>query len=329
MYMIFFSTIVHIFEKIFFPLVAHAAYDLQLPSFANASDPASLVNAIYQYALGIAGTLAVVMIVYGGVKYVVTGGNGAAQKDAMDIIKSAVWGIVLLGGAFLILNTVNPTLTILKNPGLTPVTIVAPPTTSGGPASGPYDPVVDPASTKNSDTHIAQLAQQYLQIKSGDGLSKSSTCTDGSDPYSIMTDVSQGHYPYVCSPGCSKQISNGCSAGANNNVTLSTNLLDKFITAEQARKTGGVPNYTVSSLTGGPHHNGSAHYTGNAADIVPTGGLTDWSKVFDYFQKIGASPYYEFDSTTLCNGWCFTQDWNIGQHILDSTSSNRHLHVQF
>ena len=121
----------HIFSFIttfFSPLVAHA-YDLELPSFANATDPASLVNNIYMYALGIAGTLAVVMIVYGGVKYVVTGGNSSAQKDAIEIIKSAVWGIVLLGGAFLILNTINPTLTVLKNPGLTQVQITVPTST--------------------------------------------------------------------------------------------------------------------------------------------------------------------------------------------------------
>ncbi len=95
-----------------------SSFTLEYPKFLDDEEqtPAQFVENFYLYALGISGTLAVVMIVFGGVKYVTSAGNVSARTDALDIIKSAVWGIVLLGGAYLILNTINPQLTQLKDP---------------------------------------------------------------------------------------------------------------------------------------------------------------------------------------------------------------------
>lgn len=90
---------------------------LNLPDFASAESPADFIIKIYIYALSIAGALALAMIVYGGIKYALSGGNVGSTSESLDIVKSAVWGIALLAGAYLILNTINPDLTILKNPG--------------------------------------------------------------------------------------------------------------------------------------------------------------------------------------------------------------------
>lgn len=88
------------------------------PSFVSANSPASFVSGLYAYALSIAGALAVIMIVYGGVKYVASGGSVSARSDAMDIIKNAIFGIVLLFGGYIILYTINPNLVNIKNPNL-------------------------------------------------------------------------------------------------------------------------------------------------------------------------------------------------------------------
>jgi len=82
---------------------------------AGNSSPAQIVSQLYTYALGIAGTLAVMMIVYGGIKYIIGAGNTSAQGDAKDIITSAIWGIVLLAGAYLVLSTINPDIVNLNN----------------------------------------------------------------------------------------------------------------------------------------------------------------------------------------------------------------------
>jgi hypothetical protein len=100
-----------------------SSFTIEYPEFVEDSHqkPAEFVQNFYLYALSISGTLAVVMIVFGGVKYVASAGNVSARTDALDIIKSAVWGIVLLGGAYLILNTIDPQLTQLKDPTLGPI----------------------------------------------------------------------------------------------------------------------------------------------------------------------------------------------------------------
>ena len=98
-----------------------ATTTINYPSFVNSTTPGGFVGSTYTYALGLAGTLAVIMIVYGGVKYVASAGNTSQQADARDIIQNAVLGILLLGGAYLILNTINPEITKLKSPSLTPI----------------------------------------------------------------------------------------------------------------------------------------------------------------------------------------------------------------
>lgn len=98
------------------PVIALGAeVTLTYPPFASAGSPAAFVSQLYNYALGIAGTLAIMMIVYGGIKYIVSSGNTSAQSDAKDIITSAIWGIVLLAGAYLVLSTINPEIVLLKD----------------------------------------------------------------------------------------------------------------------------------------------------------------------------------------------------------------------
>ncbi len=64
--------------------------------------PTELVGFFYRYALALVGVAAVAMIVYGGIRYAISGGG------ALDIIKSAIFGLVLLLGSYVLLNTINP-----------------------------------------------------------------------------------------------------------------------------------------------------------------------------------------------------------------------------
>ncbi len=71
----------------------------------------------YQFGVGIAGILAVGMIVVGAITISLSGAIDK-QKEGKDMIKNAIWGVVLLLGSYLILNTVNPELTKLKEPSV-------------------------------------------------------------------------------------------------------------------------------------------------------------------------------------------------------------------
>ena len=66
------------------------------------------ISALYVFFVGVAGILATVMIIYGGYKYVISRGNAGKMSDARDQITTAITGLVLSLGAYLILLTINP-----------------------------------------------------------------------------------------------------------------------------------------------------------------------------------------------------------------------------
>jgi len=104
---------------------AVAGIILPLSVAAQGGTPPSIaeyVATFYRFSLGIAGVLAVAMIVVGSLYYSL---SGIAEKknQGKEFITSAIYGLILLLGAYLILNTINPELTTLKDlSGLTPVT---------------------------------------------------------------------------------------------------------------------------------------------------------------------------------------------------------------
>lgn len=80
-----------------------------------ASIPAYITR-IYQFAIGISGIVAVGMIVAGAIMISASAGNTSLQGEGRDMITSALWGLVLLFGAYLILRAVNPGLVLLREP---------------------------------------------------------------------------------------------------------------------------------------------------------------------------------------------------------------------
>lgn len=83
----------------------------------EAGGPGFVANA-YSFALFISGALAFGAIVYGGIKYVFAAGNPSGQSDGKEWVKGALLGLLLLGGAYLILRTINPNIVDLKIEGL-------------------------------------------------------------------------------------------------------------------------------------------------------------------------------------------------------------------
>lgn len=74
---------------------------------------AEYINAIYKYMIGIGITIAIVMIMIGGLQYVLGAGSGNVDKGK-ERIKNGIVGLILLWSVFLILHTVNPQLVSLK-----------------------------------------------------------------------------------------------------------------------------------------------------------------------------------------------------------------------
>ncbi len=72
-------------------------------------DLGSYIGKLFQFVIGFAGILAVIMIVIGGVQYMSTDSIDG-KKDGLDKVKSALWGLLLALASYLILNTINPDL---------------------------------------------------------------------------------------------------------------------------------------------------------------------------------------------------------------------------
>ena len=107
----------------FASVFAAAEISTTLPGPYNIAEtgPVGIIANAYYIALGVGGLLAFGSIVIAGIKWTTSQGNPGTISDAKDQIVQALWGLVLLGGAFVILNTINPELTVLRLPNLSEV----------------------------------------------------------------------------------------------------------------------------------------------------------------------------------------------------------------
>lgn len=105
--------------KKLYPIVA-ISINPNIPGVNNVSTagPAGWIASFYKLALIIAGILAFGSVVYGGFLYATSAGNASKQSDGRSWILSALIGLLLLGGAYIILQTVSPNLVKLQNPKL-------------------------------------------------------------------------------------------------------------------------------------------------------------------------------------------------------------------
>jgi len=89
------------------------------PNPCTGGDGASLgrcVSQIYIWALGIAGVLALVMIMVGGYMIMTASGNGSQVQKGREYIISSAIGLALLLGAYLLLSTINKDLVNFNEP---------------------------------------------------------------------------------------------------------------------------------------------------------------------------------------------------------------------
>jgi hypothetical protein len=111
-----------------------AVIDTSLPGPYDISKtgPVGAIGNIYYFAMALGGFLAFASIVYAGIKWTASRGNSSTISDAKDQITQALIGLLLLMGSFIVLNTINPQLTILKFPELTKIEMAAGPPGGGG-----------------------------------------------------------------------------------------------------------------------------------------------------------------------------------------------------
>jgi hypothetical protein len=76
------------------------------------------IKTIYLFAMGIAGILAMALIVVSGFQWLTATGSMSTIGQAKARINNAILGLIVLLSAYLLLNTINPALVNLKEPVL-------------------------------------------------------------------------------------------------------------------------------------------------------------------------------------------------------------------
>lgn len=79
------------------------------------ADLNSYLNLAVKVILGVAGVLAVIMIMIGGIQYLSTDAIGG-KSEGREKISGALWGIAIALVSWIILNTINPDLLNVRIP---------------------------------------------------------------------------------------------------------------------------------------------------------------------------------------------------------------------
>jgi hypothetical protein len=146
-----------------------------------ADNPARYIARLYQFGLMIVGFIALGAIIYGAALYTLSAGNMASKEEGKSWMLNAIYGILLLLGAYLILYTINPSLVNLANPTVEPINLdtLLPPSTYQAAST---------TQTSNSPTESSgQLSDGCLVSQSTGGMFGADTTINGQQVSSLST----------------------------------------------------------------------------------------------------------------------------------------------
>jgi hypothetical protein len=110
-------------------VLAQRELEVPLPQFGGEPEItktpllSDYVRYIFNFVVGISGLIAFGVIVFGGIRYLTSAGNPTTMADAQNQIFSALIGLLVILGSYLLLTTINPQLIIIS-PQLEPAGLV-------------------------------------------------------------------------------------------------------------------------------------------------------------------------------------------------------------
>lgn len=126
-----------------FPRIAAAQGDgVALTNPLGTSDVRVIIGRVIQAALGLSGSIALLMIIYGGFLWLTSGGNTEKIEQGKKILIWAVLGLVVLFSAYTITNAIIQGITTGN--------------TSGGSESAAAPTTTDPCDTNGDGTIDAE-----------------------------------------------------------------------------------------------------------------------------------------------------------------------------
>ncbi|MDP1689974.1 MAG: pilin [bacterium] len=183
--------------------------DVQTATGMSATGFATFFNNLYKYCVGLSATLAVIMIIWGGLEYSTQDIPGAKQ-NGKEKIQNAIFGLVLVLSPVLVFSIINPRILSLSL-NFTPINLTYTNTapTGGGGARGAVDAatgcMVTGTLLKNASCPTQQAAQNFAaacstgtgRVSASCQTVTSSGCADTS--YKATCDTTSGAVtgPYV------------------------------------------------------------------------------------------------------------------------------------
>ncbi len=84
------------------------------PSLGEKDILPKYVSYIFNFAVAISGLIALGALIYAGFRYLTSSGDPSKMQDAKEQIISAFWGLLIILASFLILQNINPQLTLME-----------------------------------------------------------------------------------------------------------------------------------------------------------------------------------------------------------------------
>ncbi len=213
-------------------------------SAVNANSLANFFNNLYKYLIGLAATLAVIMIIWGGLE-ISTKDSVSKQSDGKERIYQAIIGLVLVLSPVLVFSIINPAILNLSI-NLPPLDTASGPRPSINTGT-PNDPVIGAAIAAGCSEPITGLAgiQSTICPQQKDAQAFADSCNQQPGGVGQVTEVPLSS-PVQYRATCNKPLSTGGTC----NVTGTAGILQiASCPTKDAATTWGQQNCTDGNLS--------------------------------------------------------------------------------
>jgi hypothetical protein len=259
------------------------------------TDVSSYITGFFKLVISLSAVLAVIMIIYGGFKYISSAAEGG-KTDGKKYIQNAVWGLLLVISSYVVLHTINPDLVnfslSLENAG----------TNTKFQTNANGDVVVDPNALNGAQWY--DDASYRSQIKAPLSVNKSNCQTIGQTNCTSVYDLNKTIIPAL------NDLAKKCSAADKSCSVVITGGTEYWLHGHGETVVG--ENST---------HHKPATAGGYAVDISANAALTA------YIEKVGQklTPPSNCPAEGIYN-------LNGGRYVLNDCgemSTGTHWHVEF
>jgi hypothetical protein len=203
-----------------------------------------LVSAIFNFILLAGGAAGVVAVIWGGINYLTSAGDPTKMGDARNQVFAAILGLIILFSSWIILNTINPDLVNIREPGSLPApAIIQPPETPVGPppetpAGFSYVPLgktIDDVISQEEET--IPLMRQFASLMAQCSID---LCEGGECEYQeevctpVCTLVITTHGPEEACAVICQMVTKTCSSDCNTGDPCSSNRAQSVAQTEEA-----------------------------------------------------------------------------------------------